>query len=179
MEQNQQTGRVEIKNNRATITFTRFLKHPPAIVWQALTHPQEFSAWYNGNLAIDGRVGGTLEVVSGPFHWSGPILVWEPPHRLEYEYNHVPSKVLPNGENTVVTWELRPSEKGTSLTFTQTRLKRTFGFAPAMHVFLDRLNAHLNDQPLPEFEPLFNEVKSHYIVWKAAKPSSDEESRPS
>jgi uncharacterized protein YndB with AHSA1/START domain len=169
VEQNDQAGRVEIKDNRATITFTRSLRHPPNAVWEALTSPQEFSVWYNGNLAIDGRIGGLLEVFPGEFHWSGPILRWEPPNVLEYEHNHAPCKVMPTGENTIVRWELEPSGEGTTLTFTQSRLKRTFGFAPIMHVFLERLEAHLNGQPIPDNGHRFHEVKSLYPVWNAKK----------
>lgn len=167
MQRNEQAGQVEIRDNRATVTFTRFLKHPPAIVWEALTTPEEFSAWYTATLAIDGRVGGMFEVFAGPFHWQGPILVWEPPYLLEYEYNLAPHKLMPLGEETVVRWELQPSEEGTILTFTQTRLKSTFGFAPAMHVFLERLNAYLSHDPIPDFLQCFQQVKRLYLFWKA------------
>jgi uncharacterized protein YndB with AHSA1/START domain len=161
-------GQVEIKDNRATITFTRFLKHPPVAVWEAITTPEEFSAWYNGKAAIDGRVGGLFEVWTGQaFHWSGKILVWEPPTLLEYEHNHEPSKVLPSGADTIVRWELTPSGEGTSLTFTQSRLKSNFGFAPAMHVFLERLEAHLDQQPLTDFLKRFQEVTPLYPLWRA------------
>lgn len=167
MELNEHAGQVEIRDNRATITFTRFLKHPPAIVWEALTNPEEFSIWYTAALVIDGRVGGLYEVFSGPFHWSGPILIWEPPRLLEYEYNLAPHKLMPLGEETVVRWELNPSVGGTTLIFRQSRLKHTFGSAPAMHVLLERLEAHLNDLSLPDFVRRFSQVKSHYVKWKA------------
>jgi uncharacterized protein YndB with AHSA1/START domain len=142
-------GKVEIKDNRATVTFTRFLNHPPSAVWKAITTPKEFSAWYNGKAAIDGKVGGMFEVWTGPFHWAGKILAWEPPRLLEYEHNHVPCEAWPTGVDTIVRWELTPSSEGTTLTFTQSRLKSNFGFAPAMHVFLERLEAHLNTQEFP------------------------------
>jgi uncharacterized protein YndB with AHSA1/START domain len=164
------SGRVEIKDNRATITFTRFLNHPPSTVWEAITTPEEFSAWYSGKAAIDPRVGGMFEVWTGTgpaFHWTGKILVWEPPTLLEYEHNHEPSKVLPSGAETIVRWELTPTHDGTSLTFTQSRLKSNFGFAPAMHVFLERLEAQLNHQPQADFLQRFRELMPLYPVWRA------------
>jgi uncharacterized protein YndB with AHSA1/START domain len=160
-------GKVEIKDNRATVTFTRFLNHPPAMVWEAITTPEEFSAWYNGKAAIDGRVGGMFEVWTGPFHWTGKILAWEPPTLLEYEHNHAPCKEWPSGVDTLVRWELIPTGEGTSLTFIQSRLKSNFGSAPAMHVFLERLEAHLEKQPLPDFMQRFREVVRLYPVWNA------------
>ena len=161
-------GKVEIKDNRATITFTRFLKHSPMTVWEAITTPEDFSVWYSGKVEIDPRVGGMFEVwTGGDFHWTGRILVWEEPKVLEYEHNHVPCKMLPSGANTIVRWELTPVKEGTSLTFTQSRLKSNFGFAPAMHVFLERLEAHLCKQKLPDFMERFRAVMPLYPVWRA------------
>jgi hypothetical protein len=86
---------------------------------------------------------------------------------LEYEHNHEPSKVLPSGAETIVRWELTPSGEGTLLTFTQSRLKSNFGFAPAMHVFLERLEAYLSKQPFPDFLQRFRAVIPLYPVWNA------------
>lgn len=165
---NNHTGQVDIKDNRATITFTRFLNHPPEMVWEAITTPEEFSSWYNGKVVIEGRVGGSFEIMTGGgFHWTGKILAWQPPTLLEYEHNHKPSKVLPSGAETIVRWELTPMNEGTTLTFTQSRLKSNFGFAPTMHVFLERLEAHLSKESLPDFQQRFKAVMPLYPVWKA------------
>jgi uncharacterized protein YndB with AHSA1/START domain len=167
-------GKVEIKDNRATLTFTRLLKHPPMMVWEAITTPEEFSAWYSGKVAIDPRVGGMFEVwTGGDFHWTGKILVWEPPSLLEYEHNHAPCTMLPSGADTIVRWELTPVKEGTSLTFTQSRLKSNFGFAPAMHVFLERLEAHLGKQPLPDFMQRFRKVTKLYPIWNAEEAETE------
>jgi uncharacterized protein YndB with AHSA1/START domain len=161
-------GLVEIKDNRATITFTRILRHSPEMVWEAITTPEEFSSWYNGKVVIEGRLGGSFEIMTdGGFHWRGIITAWEPPTLLEYEHNHAPSKVLPTGAETIVRWELTPTNDGTQLTFTQSRLKSNFGFAPAMHVFLERLEAHLSKQPFPDFLERFKAAMPLYPVWNA------------
>jgi uncharacterized protein YndB with AHSA1/START domain len=165
---NSHTGLVEIKDNRATITFTRILRHSPEMVWEAITTPEEFSSWYNGKVVIEGRLGGSFEIMTdGGFHWRGKIIAWEPPTVLEYEHNHAPSKVLPTGAETIVRWELTPTNDGTQLTFTQSRLKSNFGFAPAMHVFLERLEAHLSKQPFPDFLERFKAAMPLYPVWNA------------
>lgn len=161
-------GHIDIKDNEAILTFRRVLKHPPARVWEALTSPQEFSAWYNGKSVIDPREGGLFEVFTGEsFHWYGEILAWQPPTLFEYEYNHDPCDAFPAGVETLVRWELLEHEEGTLLTFTQTRLKSNFGFAPAMHVFFERLEAYLNEQTLPDFWQRFREVAKLYPIWKA------------
>jgi uncharacterized protein YndB with AHSA1/START domain len=167
MNNTKQAGEVTITGNRATIRFTRLLAHSPKTVWGAITTPAEFNAWYNAKATIDVRVGGLFEVLSGPFHWSGKILDWQPFNRFSYEHNHEPCPEMPGGEHTVVTWELAPSNKGTLLTFTQTNLTSVAGFAPGTHVVLDRLNARLDGQPLPDFNNRYNEVEPLYPVWSA------------
>lgn len=167
-EMNSQVGHVDIKDNEATLTFTRFLKHSPARVWEAITGPQEFSAWYTGRSVIDPRVGGIFEIFTGEsFHWKGKILVWQPPSLFEYEHKLEPCEVFPVGVETIVRWELKAQEPGTLLIFTQIRLKSNFGFAPAMHVFLERLGAHLNQQALPDFWQRFQELAKLYPFWEA------------
>ena len=167
MERNDPSGHVEILDNRATLTFTRLLEHPPAAVWEAITSPEEFKSWYHAESAIDRRVGGLFEVFAGPFHWTGKILAWEPPRLFEYKHNHEPCKEMPSGADTLVRWELIPSGRGTTLKFTQSRLKSNYGFAPATHVFLDRLDAYLGAQPLPDYSKRFHEIESLYPRWKA------------
>jgi hypothetical protein len=66
-----------------------------------------------------------------------------------------------------VRWELTPVKEGTSLTFRQSRLKSNFGSAPAMHAFLERLEAHLEGQALPDFMGRFREVMGLYPIWRA------------
>ena len=162
------TGRVDNENNEATLSFTRFLKHPPTRVWKALTSPQEFSAWYTGKSKIDPRTGGLFEIFTGEsFHWKGKILSWQPPNLFEYEHNLDPCEAFPSGVETVVRWQLEAREQGTLLTFKQTRLKSNFGFAPAMHVFFERFEAYLNQSVLPDFWQRFKEVANLYPVWNA------------
>src|SRR6185437_10688480 len=62
---------------------------------------------------IDGRLGGSFEVLSGPFHWTGPILARDPPTLLAYEHNHEPCPEMPSGARTIVRWELSPEGEGT------------------------------------------------------------------
>jgi uncharacterized protein YndB with AHSA1/START domain len=168
MNNNQQTGDVDITNDRATLKFTRFLAHPPKAVWEAITDPAEFNVWYNAEATIDARQGGTFAVLSGPFHWSGAIRTWEPPKVFEYEHNHEPvGDMMPKGEKTVVRWELSPSGEGTKLQFSQSNLTSVAGFAPGTHVVLDRLTARLDGKTLPDFNDRYNEVESLYPVWSA------------
>lgn len=163
-------GQVQLDGDQASLYFERFLKHSPERIWRALTDPGELRQWYMAEALIDGRPGGSVDLVTGParFHWTGKILTWEPHSVFEYEMNTPPHPHLPNGEQTVVRYELVPSEGGTLLRVSHSRLSRStaLGFAPGSHAFLDRLKAHLDDAALPNWMQRYEEVKSGYPQWE-------------
>jgi uncharacterized protein YndB with AHSA1/START domain len=167
MKSSSSQGEVEIKDGSASVRFTRFLPHPPSEVWKAITDSDQVNQWYAGKAKIDGRPGGKVEVVVGPFHWKGKILVWDPPKVFEYEYNQEPSPEMPNGAETLIRWELIPEDDGTKLLFTHSRLKSTIGFVPGSHVVLDRLSALLDGKEIPDFGQRYGEVESLYPQWSA------------
>jgi uncharacterized protein YndB with AHSA1/START domain len=108
-------------------------------------------------------------MVSGParMHWTGRILTWDPPRVFEYEWKIAPRDVLPNGEDTVVRWELAPEGAGTVLTLLHVKLSKptALGFAPGTHVLLDRLEAQLAGAPLPAWQARYDDVKDLYPAW--------------
>lgn len=163
-------GEVLIDGDTATLSFRRYLAHPPEMVWAALTDPEALRKWFMTTATIDGRPGGSVDMVSGParFHWTGRILAWEPSRLYEYEWNVDPRPELPSGEKTVVRWELQPSEGGTLLALTHRGLTQStaFGFAPGTHVFLDRLAAHLDQAPMPDWMRSYGAVQHAYPARK-------------
>lgn len=171
MNQLSPTGQVIREGAYATLVFKRFLAHSPETVWAALTEPDQLREWFMTRARIDGKRGGTVDLVSGPaqFHVTGHILEWDPPKVLEYEWNVEPRTELPQGERSVVRWELAPSEDGTLLTLTHRHLTSATagGFAPGTHVFLDRLSAYLAKMPLPDWTRRYGEVQGEYPAWNA------------
>jgi uncharacterized protein YndB with AHSA1/START domain len=163
-------GRVELEGESATLTFQRYLGHSPERVWRALTDSDEFETWHIGTATIVGGRDGFIEMTTGPaaFHWTGRILVWEPPDVLEYEMNAEPQEHLHGGEQSIVRYELMRSGEGTVLTFRQARLtsRTALGFAPGTHALLDRLAAHLDRRTLPGWLRRYDEVKAGYPVWR-------------
>jgi uncharacterized protein YndB with AHSA1/START domain len=164
-------GTVEFEGGHAHLAFRRFLAHPPADVWAALTDPAELAQWYMTQGTVDARPGGSVEFVSGPsrFHVTGRILRWEPPSVFEHEWKVAPRAELPRGEDAVVRWELRPEGTGTLLSVTFRGLRRPtgIGFAPGFHAFLDRLGAQLDGQPLPNWMGRVTELRPQYPAWDA------------
>ena len=163
-------GRLTVEGEYATIMFRRILHHPPQLVWQAITDSDELKGWLMCSFAkIDGRTGGTVEMVSGPkqFHVKGKILAWDPPNVYEHEWKVSPVAEMPQGEDAVFRYELTRTSGSTLLTVTYRRLTRrtASGFAPGTHVLLDRLEAQLDNKPLPDWMARFERVQSYYPPW--------------
>jgi uncharacterized protein YndB with AHSA1/START domain len=163
-------GRVVVEGNTATLTFTRVLPHAPEHVWEAIATPEGLAGWLMASdVTIDGRAGGTIEMLSGPgrYYSKGTILAWEPPRLLEYEWNVAPVSEMPSGEHAIFRYELAPQDGSTLLRVIYRRItKRTAsGFLPGLHAFLDRLEAQLDQQPLPGWQVRFNELLPQYPAW--------------
>lgn len=163
-------GKVEFEGDFASLIFERYFPQSPERIWRALTSPEELAAWYGAHTAtIDGREGGSIDMITGParFHWTGKILVWKPFSVLEYEFNSAPHAHLPQGEASVIRYELREGAEGTALTLKHSRLTKptALGFAPGTHSLLDRLEAHLNSTVLPDWFARYQEVQSGYPSW--------------
>ncbi|HII39591.1 MAG TPA: hypothetical protein HA326_00020 [Thermoplasmata archaeon] len=111
--------------------------------------------WFLTSATIEGRVGGTVDMVTGPYrtHGTGRVLAWDPPRLLEYEYNVASGGSLPGGTQTVLRWELAPQENGTLLVLTLRGLPKrtTLPFTSGLKGFFDRLEALLDGRPMPEW----------------------------
>lgn len=164
-------GKVIPEGDYATIVFQRVLRHPPEAVWSAITDPAELKDWLMCTSArIDGRVGGRVEMVSGPPQYlsTGNILQWDPPRVFEYEWKVAPVPEMPQGQDAIFRWELAQQGASTLLTVAYRRLTKQSagGFAPGLHAFLDRLEAQLAGEPQPDWMSRFTELRPRYLSWK-------------
>lgn len=75
-------------NGRPAVRFSRGYDHPVERLWAALTDPDELACWFPSKVAIEPRVGGTIEFSGDPHmpHSTGTILAYQPPHRLAYTW---------------------------------------------------------------------------------------------
>jgi uncharacterized protein YndB with AHSA1/START domain len=174
-------GTLVVDGEHATLTFERVYRHPPERVWDAISTPEGLRGWLLCTHAvIDGRVGGRIELVSGPpgYRSTGAILAWEPPRLLEYEWNVAPVPEMPRGQRAIFRFELTPSSGGdaTRLVVTYRRLtaETAGGFLPGLHAFLDRLEAQLDGRALPDWRARFAELAADYPEWKGHAPGPGE-----
>lgn len=163
----------------ATLVFHRVYPHAIGHVWDAIATPEGLNQWLMCSRAvIDGRVGGRMEMVSGPdgYRSTGSILAWEPPRLFEYEWNVAPRPEMPRGENAVFRYELAPEGQGTRLTVTYRRITRATagGFLPGLHAFLDRLEAQLAGEILPDWMARFTSLFNQYPEWSGHATDSRE-----
>ena len=169
----QPKGRLEEEDGAyATLTFQRVYRHDPEHVWDAIATPEGLREWLMCTYAaIEPRVGGRIELVSGPgrYHSTGKILAWEPPRLLEYEWNVEPRVEMPRGERATFRYELSVRGDATHVLVTYRRITRQTagGFLPGLHAFLDRLAAQLDGHALPDWMQRFVEVRMDYPEWSA------------
>jgi uncharacterized protein YndB with AHSA1/START domain len=163
-----QLGSLHIDREKATMVFRRRLSHPPSVVWKAITDPAELSRWHLTDASVEGRVGGVVRLSrpSQNFEVTGKVLTWDPPRVFEHEWKVAPGPFAPSGENSVIRWELTPEGEGTVLVLSHRDLSRKFAsvYISGTHAFLDRLEAQLDDRPLPDMNRSA-EVRAAYPVW--------------
>jgi uncharacterized protein YndB with AHSA1/START domain len=174
----QPRGTLAEDGDYATLVFRRHYPHTIEHVWDAIATPEGLREWLLCTRAvIEGRVGGKIELVSGPsaYHSIGKILVWQPPRVFEYEWNVRAVPEMPRGERAIFRYELTPdADHSTDLLVTYRRITKqtASGFLPGLHAFLDRLEAQLDGRPLPDFVARFSELMAEYPEWRghAADP---------
>ncbi|HET7538429.1 MAG TPA: SRPBCC family protein [Polyangiaceae bacterium] len=163
----------------ATLIFRRVYRHAPEQVWDAISTAEGLREWLLCSHAlIEPRVGGRIELVSGPaaYHSSGRILVWEPPRVLEYEWNVAPVPEMPQGEHAIFRYELTAEGSSTHVLVTYRRIsaQTARGFLPGVHAFLDRLEAQLAGRSPPDFLQRFSELRAEYPEWSSHAADSRE-----
>jgi uncharacterized protein YndB with AHSA1/START domain len=159
-------GKVTHEGGSAALTFERRLRHPIEDVWDAITGADHLQRWYMTRALIDGRKDGRVEMWSGAaqVHVTGRILAWDPPRVFEHERNVEPRQGMPQGEQSVIRWELTPEQGGTILRLTHTRLdpRLAVQIAPATHALMDRLEDGLDHAPFADFPRRIAEVRGLY-----------------
>jgi uncharacterized protein YndB with AHSA1/START domain len=156
-------GQVKSEGEFATLIFERRLHHPIDAVWQAITESGELSKWYFSRGKIETRLGGKVEFFLGPVSVVGSVLAWDPPHVFEHEW-FVARPGAPKGEFGVIRWELESAGNETILKLTHRKLSSPAArdFVIGVHVRLDRLEAFLNNSPLPYWKKHLEDVRALY-----------------
>jgi uncharacterized protein YndB with AHSA1/START domain len=137
-------ARIEKEGEKWTLVLVRDLRHAPAKVWKALTHPAHLREWApfdaDGNL---GSAGATVKLTTvgapAPHVTETQVKRADAPSVLEFTWG---------GQD--IRWELEPhGDGGTRLTLWHNIDRRYIAMGAAgWHICVDVLDHFLADQPL-------------------------------
>ncbi len=135
-------ARVEKGGERWALVLVRELRHPPAMVWEALTDPAQLAEWapFDADRSLAGVGPVTLSTVGTPTPQVSETTVKraEAPRLLEYSW----------GGNDL-RWELEPLGSGTRLTLWHNIDRRFIAWGAAgWHICFDVLEQLLAGEPL-------------------------------
>ncbi|MEO6602623.1 MAG: SRPBCC family protein [Polyangiaceae bacterium] len=125
-----------------TLVLVRELRHPPAMVWEALTEPQQLSEWApfdaDRSLGVVGPAKLTTVGAPTPMVSETTVTRAEAPRLLEYTW----------GGNDL-RWELEPLGSGTHLKLWHNIDRRFIAWGAAgWHVCFDVLDRQLAGEPI-------------------------------
>lgn len=145
-----------------TVRLERMYPVDVDTLWSYLTAKDGLSRWI-----ADGEIGP--EGVHLVFHdnpeypITGKVLVWEPPHVAEFEWNGGPTQPV----DSVVRFELTAADGGTRLVLTHSRITdpgATPDFAAGWHFHLDTLAAITTGSEPPADRITWDELHMQYSV---------------
>ncbi|BDC48963.1 hypothetical protein F183_A12790 [Bryobacterales bacterium F-183] len=133
---------VEKGGEQWKLVFVRELRHPPALVWEALTDPAQLAQWApfdaDRNMAAVGPVTLSTANVPQPQVSETTVTVADAPRLLEYGWG--------GGQ---IRWQLEPHGNGTRLTLWHSIDRRYVSWGAAgWHICLDVLDHLLAGDPL-------------------------------
>ena len=123
-----------------TLVLVRDLRHPPALVWKALTEPEHLREWapFDSDRSL-GAVGtATLSTVGTPQVSETRVKRADAPKALEYSWG--------GGD---LRWELEPQAGGTRLTLWHNINRKFISMGAAgWHICFDVMDRFLAGQPI-------------------------------
>ena len=93
---------------KGTIQLSRYIKHPPAKVWRALTEPELHTKWWAAG-DVKAEVGHRFTLDMGPWG-KQPCEVIAVEHERLLSYSFAPGTL-----DTTITWRLEPEGSGIRL----------------------------------------------------------------
>lgn len=133
-------ARIEKDGAQWTLVLVRDLRHPPAMVWEALTDSAQLSEWApfdaNRNLGTVGSV--TLSTVGAPQVSETRVIRADRPTSLELDWG-----------GNILRWGLEPRGSGTRLTLWHSIDRGFIAWGAAgWHICLDVLDRLLGGEPI-------------------------------
>ena len=144
-----------------SVHLTKHLAAPPAQVWQALTQPDELTAWLgqvqDGRPAPHARFALRHDATTCSHHG---VIGWEPEQLLALTWD------FPEEEQSRVSFALAPQGAGTRITVAHQDLADPAAYAAGWHRHLEYLAAHLTgaDRPFADFWDGYDALVQRYAA---------------
>lgn len=157
-------GTVTVDGDRASVVFVRILEASVARVWQALTDPEDLSAWLE-SASIGRRVGDEVHIGFDDGPVTGVVTAWEPPTLLEYTW------IIEGERESVVRFALSDVGGATRLVLEHVRLPESMapGYGAGWHSYLDRLDDRLAGRGVRDWTERFDELFDAYATGAPAE----------
>jgi uncharacterized protein YndB with AHSA1/START domain len=133
-------AKVEKEGEKWTLVLTRQLRHPPAMVWDALTDPAQLSEWapFDADRNLSGVGPVKLSTLGAPQFSEATVKRAEAPRLLEHSW-----------AGNDLRWELEPLASGTHLTLWINIDRRFIAWGAAgWHICFDVLEQLLAGEPI-------------------------------
>jgi uncharacterized protein YndB with AHSA1/START domain len=82
-------GRLEHRDGRPTVVFTRRIPYPASTVWRALTEPEHLAAWFPTTIEGERAKGALLHFVlrdDEATFFDGEMVAFDPPRLMELHW---------------------------------------------------------------------------------------------
>ncbi len=151
-------GRLERRDGRALVSFTRRFASAPRTVWQVLTEPEHLAAWFPTTIDGERAAGAPLHFVfreNGAAPFDGEMLVFDPPSVMELRWG-----------DDVLRFEVKPDGAGSVLVFNVVfdELGKVARDGAGWHACLDRLGFEVAGQVAPlSAADRWRELRSVYV----------------
>lgn len=160
-------GRLVPDADGASLLFERFLPHPRARVWAALTDPEQRAAWFFAGV-LEPRVGGRVDLEDSGPGVHGQVVAVEPEVLLTFTWDSE------DGPDSSVSFALSDAPGGTVLRFTH-RIDdrcRPENLLPGWHAIFDDLGPYLDDGQVVEHPGRHAQLLADYAQRAGGVPGS-------
>ncbi|MHB1937903.1 MAG: SRPBCC domain-containing protein [Acidobacteriaceae bacterium] len=133
------------------LDWERSYRQPVERVWNAISNPEEITAWMKFPTRLEPRVGGAVHIDFSPQgSLEGIVCSFEPPHLLIYTWG-----------DSLVNWKLEGDAAETKLHFSHVGVHAELlaGLGAGWHAFLDQLEDHLTGSTRPG---RYKDLKARY-----------------
>jgi uncharacterized protein YndB with AHSA1/START domain len=155
----EQLGTVRADGDRVALHFERRYDATPDEVWSALTEPESISRWLFADAVLEPRVGGTFRLRWSENEAGGSVLVWEPPHTLEVEWDETDLR-------SILRIEISAAGDGAALVLDHRNItaQAAIGMGAGWHAHLEALAEVLSGRSASDerWWPRYEELRPTY-----------------